>query len=441
MIGNATFRHRNAALLSVSSVEAPTVVSSRDFDHILASTLRRLKFPPRLLERVAGITHRRWWAPGTSFDDAAIEAGAKALAESGIEAADVGRRGNTSVTRRNLEPSVAVNIPHGLGLPSSAVNFALANACLGFVNGMTLAANMIDSGQIKYAVIVNGEDAQATQEATLARLQRPETTREDFNREFATLTLGSGAAAAVLGPADLHPGAHRILGGVMRAGTEHHELCVGGIDGMATDTKGLLDGGLQLVVDAWQEAQPEWDWASMDRYVTHQVSNAYTQAIIDAVDLDPDKVPITFPHWGNVGPASLPMTLAAEAQTLGTGDRVLCMGVGSGLNTAMVEIVWEPPTGRAWTRNGRARSPWNRRPRRINPAPCAGGTCSTTSPSSPAAASPPPEPCCACTAIRPGPTCGGPCWPPVRTRTVRGAWWRSTSSTWASPSAPALSGA
>jgi 3-oxoacyl-[acyl-carrier-protein] synthase-3 len=34
------------------------------------------------------------------------------------------------------------------------------------------------------------------------------------------------------------------------------------------------------------------------------------------------------------------MTLAAEAQSLETGDRVLCMGVGSGLNTAMLEIVW-----------------------------------------------------------------------------------------------------
>ncbi|GAA3278877.1 3-oxoacyl-ACP synthase III [Paenarthrobacter aurescens] len=269
-----------------------------------------------------------------------MEAGAKALAEAGVEASDIGLLINTSVTRRNLEPSVAVKIHHELGLPSSAMNFDLANACLGFVNGLILAANMIDSGQIKYAVIVNGEDAQGTQEATLARLQRPETTREDFNREFATLTLGSGAAAAVLGPVDEHPGAHRLVGGVMRAGTEHHELCVGGIDGMSTDTKGLLDGGLQLVVDAWHEAQPEWDWASMDRYVTHQVSNAYTQAIINAIDLDPEKVPITFPHWGNVGPASLPMTLAAQAQSLTTGDRVLCMGVGSGLNAGMVEIVW-----------------------------------------------------------------------------------------------------
>ena len=159
-------------------------------------------------------------------------------------------------------------------------------------------------------------------------------------QEFATLTLGSGAAAAILGPADLHPGSHRILGGVARAGTEHHELCVGGIDGMYTDAQGLLDGGLQLVVQAWNEAQEDWQWADMDRYITHQVSTTHTNAIIEAVSLDPTKVPQTFPRWGNVGPASLPMTLAAEAQTLTTGDRVLCMGVGSGLNTAMLEIEW-----------------------------------------------------------------------------------------------------
>ncbi|AUZ89074.1 3-oxoacyl-ACP synthase III, partial [Arthrobacter agilis] len=248
---------------------------------------------------------------------------------------------NTSVTRRNLEPSVAVKIHHSLGLPSSAMNFDLANACLGFVNGMTLAANMIDSGQIKYALIVAGEDAQRTQEATFKRLNREDSTREDFLSEFATLTLGSGAAAAVIGPADAHPGSHRILGGVSRAGTQHHELCVGGIDGMYTDTKGLLDGGLELVVTAWHEAQADgWAWDAMDRYVTHQVSNSYTNAIIKAVDLERERVPITFPHWGNVGPASLPMTLAQEAQSLTPGDRVLCLGVGSGLNTSMMEIAW-----------------------------------------------------------------------------------------------------
>ncbi|MDQ0735218.1 3-oxoacyl-ACP synthase III [Arthrobacter agilis] len=341
MTGNATFRHDNTALLAVTSVEAPVVVSSAEFDERLAPSLKRLRLSKRLLERVAGVTERRWWSPGSDFDDAAIEAGAKAMAEAGIEPGDVGLLINTSVTRRNLEPSVAVKIHHSLGLPSSAMNFDLANACLGFVNGMTLAANMIDSGQIKYALIVAGEDAQRTQEATFRRLNREDSTRADFLAEFATLTLGSGAAAAVIGPADLHPGSHRILGGVSRAGTQHHELCVGGIDGMYTDTKGLLDGGLELVVTAWHEAQADgWAWDAMDRYVTHQVSNSYTNAIIKAVDLERERVPITFPHWGNVGPASLPMTLAQEAQSLTSGDRVLCLGVGSGLNTSMMEIAW-----------------------------------------------------------------------------------------------------
>jgi len=37
---------------------------------------------------------------------------------------------------------------------------------------------------------------------------------------------------------------------------------------------------------------------------------------------------------------ALPMTLAEYAPTYAKGDRILCMGVGSGLNTALMEITW-----------------------------------------------------------------------------------------------------
>lgn len=340
MTGNATFRHRDVALLAVVGIEAPVVVPSTVFDERLAPTLRRLRLPRGLLSRVAGVHERRWWDEEMTFDDAATAAGAKALAEAGIDAGDVGLLINTSVTRTFLEPSVASRIHSGLSLPSSALGFDLTNACLGFVNGMTLAAQLIDSGQIRYAVIVNGEDPRPTQEATLDRLTAPGTTREQFLEEFATLTLGAGAAAAVLGPAHEHPGAHRLVGGVARSATQHHELCVGGVEGMKTDPAGLLAGGLELVVDAWNEAQPEWHWAAVDRIVTHQVSSVHTRSIVEALGLDVDKIPTTFPRWGNVGPAALPMTLADQADSLRAGDRVLCMGVGSGLHTAMAEIVW-----------------------------------------------------------------------------------------------------
>ncbi|MGC0249599.1 3-oxoacyl-ACP synthase III [Pseudactinotalea sp. Z1748] len=339
---NANFRYRNTSVLSVTHIEAPVRIPSARFEQHLATTRKRLRLPDNMLERISGVTERRWWEEGTRFDDPAIEAGAKAIAEAGVDPAGVGLLVNTSVTRTQLEPSVAVRVHHELSLPSSAMNFDIANACLGFVNGMMLAATMIDAGQIDYALIVNSEDTRATQERTLARLGRPEATREDYRREFASLTLGSGAAAAVLGRTDLHPNGHRIVGGVSRAATEHHGLCVGNLEGMFTDTKGLLEGGLPLVVAAWDEANngAGFQWDGMDRYITHQISTPYTQAIIEAIELPADRVPITFNHWGNVGPASLPMTLAAQAADLVPGDRVLCMGVGSGLNTAMLELQW-----------------------------------------------------------------------------------------------------
>lgn len=339
---NASFHYRNTSVLSVTHIEAPVRVPSARFEEQLATTRKRLRIPDNMLERISGVTERRWWHQDTRFDDPAIEAGAKAIAEAGVDPARVGLLINTSVTRTHLEPSVAVRIHHELSLPSSAMNFDIANACLGFVNGMMLAATMIDAGQIDYAIVVNSEDSRATQERTLERLDHPDATREDYRREFASLTLGSGAAAAVLGRTDLHPHGHRVVGGVSRAATEHHDLCVGGLDGMFTDTRGLLDGGLPLVVDAWREANngAGFQWDGMDRYVTHQISTPYTEAIIDAIDLPADRVPITFAHWGNVGPASLPMTLAAQADDLTPGDRVLCMGVGSGLNTAMLELQW-----------------------------------------------------------------------------------------------------
>lgn len=338
--GNATSRFSNVSLLAVASTLPSRVTTSADIESRLSGALSRLKLPTGLLQRVAGVLERRNWSAEENSDDAAESAGRRALAEAGVSPSQVGLLVNTSVTRKHLEPSVAVRLHHGLGLPSSAINFDITNACLGFVSGMNLAANMIESGQIDYAVVINGEDADDIQVNTIDRLLRSESDRDGFMSEFASLTLGSGAAAAVIGRADQHPAGHRILGGVTRAATQFHGLCVGSVDGMFTDAKALLKGGLDLVVSAWKEAAAEWNWSSMDRYITHQVSSVHTNAIIKAARLDRSRVPTTFPRFGNVGPASIPITLVEEQDNLAKGDRVLLMGVGSGLNTAMMELAW-----------------------------------------------------------------------------------------------------
>ena len=340
MSGNATTRFAGVSLLAVTSRIPTGVRTSAAVQQRLAPALRRLRLPTTLLERVAGVRERRAWAAGEDVDDATVAAGREALAVAGVEPADVGLLINTSVTRRHLEPSVAVRLHHGLGLPSSAINFDIANACLGFVNAMSLAGTMIDSGQIKYALIIDGEDADDVQVTTVNRLLGEGVKRKDFMAEFASLTLGSGAAAAVLGPADAHPKGHRVVGGITRAATQFHDLCVGSVEGMFTDAKALLKNGLELVQAAWRDALPDWSWKDMDRYITHQVSKVHSDSFVKSVGLDPTRVPATFPTLGNIGPASIPITLDREQKSLRPGDRVLLMGVGSGINTAMLELAW-----------------------------------------------------------------------------------------------------
>ena len=337
--GNAVFRHSNTSIVSVAAVDAPIVMTSAEFDRRLAATYERLDVRPGLLESVAGIVERRWWPDDVSFSDAAAMAGREAIDRSGVDPSRIGLLVDTSVCRQNLEPSAAVAIHHELGLSTGCINFDLANACLGFINAMQLAASMIDSGLIEYALVVDGEGSRYTQETTIARLQRPETTVQDVFDEFATLTLGSGAAAMVLGRSDVHPDGHRLVQTQSRAGTEHHRLCIGTLDKMRTDTKGLLDAGLDLAEDAWGPLM-DAEWRDADAYIIHQVSAVHTQLLCKRLNIEPERAPLTFPTRGNVGPAAVPMTLARHAEQLSPGDRVVCLGIGSGLNTAAVEIIW-----------------------------------------------------------------------------------------------------
>ena len=350
MRGNSLHRFANTSVLAVCAIDAPVVVTSAEMDERLAPVYRRVGLRPGMMQRLAGIHERRWWNDGTSFADGAAMAGAKAMADAGVQPRDVGLLVNTSVSRAHLEPSTAVAVHHALGLPSSCQNFDVTNACLGFVNGMQLAAAMLESRQIDYALVVNGEDARGIHNSTIARLQSGDGDAKEVFAEFASLTLGSGAAAMVLGRSDAHPEGHRFLGGATRTASEHHLLCVGDNDYMHTDSTGLMNAGLALSVDLWTESAADFGWDSesagraglreIDRYVMHQVSSVHTTAISRALDIDLDRAPTSFPTRGNLGPAAIPFTLAGVADELTEGERVLLMGIGSGLNASVSEIVW-----------------------------------------------------------------------------------------------------
>ena len=338
MSGNAEFTHSNVAIVSMATEEAPILVPSSQFDERLAESQERLGLRPGLLEEVAGIESRRWWPEGFGYTDAAARAGEKALVAAGIDRSEVGMLIDTSVCRDRIEPSSAVSVHHELGLSGACVNFDLSNACLGFVNAIHLAGTMIDAGTINYALIVDGEGSREVQEATLERLSKPEATLDDYFAEFATLTLGSGAVGMVVGRKSEHPEGHQIHRGIARAATQHHELCVGTLSQMRTQTQAMLEAGLELAEGVWKEVDSQW--SSMDRYFIHQVSARHTSELCLRLGLDQSRAPLTFPTTGNIGPASVPYTMANNSDDLRKGDRVLLLGIGSGINTAATEIEW-----------------------------------------------------------------------------------------------------
>jgi acyl-CoA:acyl-CoA alkyltransferase len=338
---NSVFRHQHSGILSLAAVEAPRVVTSDWIDEQLAETYQRNGLRPGLLAGLAGIEERRWWDDDVSFTDAAAMAGRAAIEKAGIDPSKIGILISTSVCKENLEPSVACAVHHQLGLSTSCLNFDIANACLGFINAMHLAATMLDAGTVEYALIVDGEGSRYTQQTTLERLRDPNSTAGDVFAEFASLTLGSGAAAMVMARKNRHGDVHRLIGGVARAGTEHNSLCIGNLDRMTTDTHGLLVAGLDLAADAWDASKTDFDWTDgLDWYIFHQVSKVHTTMLCDRLAIDSTKVPLTFPKYGNVGPAAVPITLASVQDQIQPGQRVLCMGIGSGLNTSFSEILW-----------------------------------------------------------------------------------------------------
>ena len=335
---------QNVSIAGLAHIDAPHTLTSKAINEQLKPTMERLGIRTDVLGDIAGIHARRLWDDEQQSSDVATLAARLAMQDAGVTADQIGLLVNTSVSRDYLEPSTASIVSGNLGVGEDCQNFDVANACLAFINGMDIAARMLERGEINYALVVDGETANLAYKKTLERLQSPEVTEEQFRNELATLTLGCGAAAMVMSRADLTPDAPRYKGGVTKSATQWNTLCRGNLDRMVTDTRMLLIEGLKLAQKTFVAAKAGLGWAvdELDQFVIHQVSQPHTQAVVKAFGIDPKKVMTIFGEHGNIGPASVPIVLSKlkELGRLKKGDRIALMGIGSGLNCSMAEVVW-----------------------------------------------------------------------------------------------------
>lgn len=343
-------KFENVCIESLAVALPEEVLSSAAIEERLRPLYDRLKLPVGRLELMTGIRERRVWPEGTRPSDASAAAGRAVLAKSQVRAEQVELLIHAAVSRDMLEPATASFAHRKIGLPASAQIFDVSNACLGFLNSLTLAAGLIEAGQIRCALVVAGENSRPLVEQTLKTLLASPLTRNEIKPYFANLTIGSGAVAAVVCHRSLVKGrAHRLLGGIARCATQHSELCQGDTYGaeslaMQTDSEQLLVAGVTLARETWDEFSNATGWApdSFQRFICHQVGSTHRRKLYETLGLELAKDFSTFETLGNTGSVALPSTLAlaVDAGAIREGDRVGLLGIGSGLNCLMLALEW-----------------------------------------------------------------------------------------------------
>lgn len=343
----------NVVIAGIEAYLPEEVLSSADIERQLKPLYEGLKLPEGRLELMTGIKERRVWPRGTRPSSLSIKAANNLFKRySHLDRKEMDLLIHSSVCRDFLEPSTASVVHAGLELSPNAMIFDLSNACLGMVNSMVVAAHMIERKQIKYALIVSGENGGPLLEETIATLndkfQKGEINRKSVKKFFANLTIGSAATAIVLSHRDLHPKAPRILGGVVQTDSSANILCQG--DGnpnqlmMETDSEALMHKGVALATTNWNLAKENLGWseADVDWTLTHQVSKAHEELTLTTLGLEKTNTHRTYPFLGNTGSSALPVTLYSLVQEnqMKTGDKVALMGIGSGLTSIILGLEW-----------------------------------------------------------------------------------------------------
>lgn len=338
---------QNLRLHSYAYQEPELFMTSDEMEHKLLPLYERAKLPAGRLELQTGIKRRGFWAKGTRPSAIASQAAEKILHKFPREKIEL--LIHASVCRDFLEPATAAQVHHNLKLSPHCMISDLSNACLGVLSSILMAGQMIESGVIKSALIVSGENAGPLIEETLSHLLNdPTMDRKKIKPFMASLTIGSAAVAFLITHKDLCLNGPKILGGTTLTDSSAVELCQG--DGstsglmMETDSEALMKAGVRLAKENWIKAREVLGWqnSEVDKIIPHQVGVAHRLAMLTELGLPLDRDFQTFELFGNTGSAALPLTLikAAEANFLKPQDKVALLGIGSGLTSTMLGLEW-----------------------------------------------------------------------------------------------------
>jgi 3-oxoacyl-[acyl-carrier-protein] synthase-3 len=281
-----------------------------------------------------GIRERHIADPEMATSDMAIEAAKCALAQRGVDAADLDAILVCTVTPDHMFPSTACLVQHGIGA-KRAWGFDLIAACSGFLYGLTTGAHLIAAGTHK-KVLVIGSD-------TMSRII-------DYTDRNTCVLFGDGAGAMLLEPAgegDEGLGYIDFMGEVDGSGGQFLRQPAGGSRLPASHA--TVDARQHFV---HQEGGQVFKYASRKMFevcrdllarnnfsvddvgimIPHQANKRIIRAAGERLGIPEERVMVNIDRYGNTTAGTLPLATrdAITQGRLKKGDLVLFAVVGAG---------------------------------------------------------------------------------------------------------------
>ena len=286
-----------------------------------------------ILERT-GIRERRLAAEDEALTDIALPAARDALADAGVEAAEIDLLICATVTPDMMFPTSSALLADTLGMPKAAAYDLLAG-CTGFVYALAQAYGMVSSGLSRRALVVGGD--------VLSKIL-------DWSDRSTLVLFGDGAGAVVIEPverggflgfelgADGGGGENLWLPGSGSRKFENPDAYVkmNGREVFKFATRIMVYSAEQILSECGKTVD------DVDVYIPHQANKRIIDHAADKLGIPRDKTVVNVDRYGNTSSGSIPLALmdARAEGRLQDGALVLMTGMGAGLTWGSALIEW-----------------------------------------------------------------------------------------------------
>ncbi len=341
----AYLQYKEVGITAIAAAVPRRVIKNREYTEVWSA-----EEAAAIVDKT-GIEERRFADDETCSSDLCLAAAEKLIEDNGINKEEIDLLVFISQTPDYRMPATSVTLQHRLGLPHSTIAFDINLGCSAFLYGLSVVYGMMQGGQLRKALILDGE--------TRSKVYSPRDRRSAFlfgdggvaalvecNEKFgkSTFSLNSDGSRAEL--IMIPAGGYRK----MSSAETVVEKVVDEFGNMRSDEQGYMMGGdvfnfvireiprdIKNTISHSGKTVEDFDYV-----VFHQANNFINSYIAKKMKLDTGKIPSTIAKFGNTSSVSVPLTIVSELKGKLNGKKELLLsafGVGMTWATGIVPFV------------------------------------------------------------------------------------------------------